>query len=134
MTASTLAAPDLSKANLELIFQEATIAANTAGAAWMAKAAPKYGVYDSFSGNLQGTMLDLCGNAHVVVKDKRSAFFRACKKHGFFDTNMYSCTMPIHHEWKHRQEHGLQLACAKAAIKVLNDHNIYAVKIWDYID
>ncbi len=133
--ASKLGAPDLSKSNLERIFTEATKAANTAGAKWMKEhSAPKYAVFDEFTGSLQGTMLDMCGNAHVVPSDKRSAFFKALKKFNILEDERYSCVLPIYHEWRHRQEYGLQLACAMAAINVFNEHNIYSVRLWDYID
>lgn len=134
MTASKLAAPDLSKSNLEYILNDARKAANTAGDKWMAEhTKPAFVVVDDFTGQRRGTLLDLCGNAHVVPSDKRSAFYKALKKFELID-DRYSSTVPILHDYRYRQEYGLQLACARAAINRLNEHNIYAVKIWDYID
>jgi hypothetical protein len=133
--ACKLGAPDLSEANLKRIFEDATKAANTAGDKWMAEhSTPAFVVRDVFTGKIEGTMLDSCGNAHVVPSDKRSAFFKALKKFKILEDDRFSCVLPIYHEWRSRQEHGLQLACARAAINVFNEHNIYAVKIWEYID
>lgn len=130
-----LGAPDLSEANLKRIFEDATKAANIAGNTWIIEhSIPAFVVRDVFTGKIKGTMLDSCGNAHVVPSDKRSAFFKALKKFKILEDGRFSCVLPIYHAWRHRQEHGLQLACAQAAVKVFNEHNIYAVKIWDYID
>jgi hypothetical protein len=126
---------DLSKENLERLFTEATEAANKAGAEWMNQHTnPAFVIVDEFTGQPQGTMLDICGNAHVVSSDKRSGFFRALKKFKFVDERNYCRTLPIVHNYSYRQEYSLQLACARAALKVLQDNGVTSVKIWDYVD
>ena len=124
---------------LELASQAAT----EAGMEWMRKAlgdlvttgAAKYQVIDDLNKAIVGHMLDLCGNAHVVVSDKRSAFFKALVKHDFLEHPTWGkVVLPIYHYWRHRQEHGLQVACARAALKVLQERGITKVGIWDYID
>lgn len=115
------------------IAQEALEAANAAGDAWMATATPKYEVKDSFTGRSHGTLLDLCGNAHVQFKDKRSKNYKMfvaadlVRKSG-------NGVLELPHKYRMRQEHGLMMACAQAAKAVLEKHGITDVRIWDYID
>jgi len=118
--------------NLADIAIEAVVAANKAGDEWMAKASPKYVVTDD-AGSNHGTLLDLCGNAHVQFRDKRSKNYKDCVKldlvrksgNGVFE---------LEHKYRHRQEHGLAMACAEAAKKVLESHGITDLRIWSYID
>lgn len=115
------------------IAQEALEAANAAGDAWMAAAKPQFEVRDAFTGRSQGTLLDLCGNAHVRFTDKRSKNYKA-----FVKANLVRQTgngvLELPHKYRMRQEHGLMMACAKAAKAVLEKHGITDVRIWDYID
>lgn len=125
---------------IRTLVDKATNAANEAGEKWMAEAearGPKYAVMDA---PLFGTpvdtgcrMLDLCGNAHVRFKDKRSSWFKAFKKVGAVRATE-SGVVEIWHKWKPRQEHGLQMACAEAAMKVLTEAGVTGLRIWDYID
>lgn len=118
--------------NLVNIANEAVIAANEAGDNWMAKASPKYVVTDD-TGRNYGSLLDLCGNAHVQFRDKRSKIYKDCVKldlvrksgNGVFE---------LEHKYRHRQEYGLMMACAEAAKKVLESHGITEVRIWSYVD
>jgi hypothetical protein len=112
------------------IAQEALEAANAAGDAWMSKATPAYVVTDG-RGTSYGTLLDLCGNAHLQFKDRRSKNYKSFVKAGLVRGNS---VIEIYHRYKHRQEHGLQVACAEAAKKVFEKHGITDVRIWSYID
>ncbi len=109
----------------------ATQAANVAGAEWMANAKPKYEVIQH--GKVIDTMLDLCGNAHVQFKDKRSAFYKAFKKDGFVRQSG-NAVVEIDHDYKFNQEHGLKMACANAAKASLEADGITGLRIWQYID
>lgn len=113
------------------IVQEAIEAANAAGDEWMTKAYPRYTVLDSNSIPF-GVMLDLCGNAHLVFSDRRSSAYKKFLKEGLV-RNSGNYVIEIRHKHKHRQEHGLQLACIQAAKKVFIKYEIN-VTVWSYID
>ena len=115
------------------IVQEATEAANKAGAEWLAKAKPQFVPVDAFTGHRYEPMLDLCGNAHVQFKDKRSKHYKMFMKEGLVRQSG-NAVVEIAHDYKMRQEHGLALACAEAAKKVLESYGITGLRIWDYID
>lgn len=121
------------------IVRQATDAANKAGAAWMTSAALKYNVHctNPATGKIEGApigqMLDLRGNAHVVFNDKRSANCKAFKKAGLSHDSGHA-VIEINHNFKHRQEHGLMVACVRAALDVFHKHDINDVKMWSYID
>jgi hypothetical protein len=87
-----------------------------------------------FTGEIErvtGTMLDLCGNAFLKFRDKRSALYKACKKHGFESFG----ALDISYKLQGRQEHGLHVAAMKAALEVLNQHGLGDQFILrDYID
>ena len=114
------------------IAQEALDAANKAGDLWMALASPKYVVTDG-RGRSQGTMLDLCGNAHLQFKDKRSKNYK-----DFLKANLVrrsgNGVVELNYRYTHRQEYGLHMACVEAAKKVFEDNGIADVRIWSYID
>lgn len=114
------------------IVQEALDAANKAGDFWMAAAAPKYVVSDSYGRSL-GTMLDLCGNAHLQFKDKRSKNYKDFLKADLVRKSGNG-VVELHHNYNHRQEYGLHMACVEAAKKVFEDNCITDVRIWSYID
>ncbi|NCQ52024.1 hypothetical protein GW796_09040 [archaeon] len=118
---------------------EANEAALEAGKTWMKEATtrgPAFTVYNSdLFGNLGstvGTLLDVCGNAHVECYDKRTKFGKWIKEKY---NKQYTLTVPIMNEFKCRQEHGLQYAMASAAKNVLVEkYGIKKLRIWDYID
>lgn len=130
---------DYTKENMELLLQTAIAAGNKAGDEWMANATPKYEVFDAdiitgqIRGPSRGQMLDLCGNAHIKVTDKRSKFYRSLKKFNLVK-NEYTATLPIYHKYMHRQEYGLALAIMKAAMEVLTSNGVKGIRIWEYID
>lgn len=110
------------------VIKEVNEVAFLAGAEWLANARPKYVV----EGYEDSPMLDLCGNAHIRVKDARTKFGRYIKsisdKHG-------ALTVPLTSEFRYRQEHGLQMAMVKAGIKLLKEkYDITDVYNWNYID
>lgn len=119
----------------EMVYH-ATIAANIAGDRWIANAAPKYEVYGvdfnglRIPGSNAGTMLDLCGNAHVQFKDKRTADYKQFVAAGA----ARNAVVEIQHKYKHRQEIGLAIACAEAAKKTLEGFGVVGLRIWSYID
>ena len=115
------------------IVQEAVAAANAAGDAWMASASPKFAVTDAFTGRVQGTMLDLCGNAHLQFRDKRSRNYKQFVKEDLVRKSGNG-VIELEHKYRYRQEHGLHMACVRAAKAVLEKHGITDVRIWDYID
>jgi len=120
--------------------EDANEAALKAGKEWMEAAiarGPAYSVHNSdLFGNSDpnpvGYMLDMCGNAHVRVRDGRTKFAkylkRVCKE-------KYTITVPIVNELKRRQEYGLMVAMAEAAKRVLEeDYLIKGLSLWTYID
>jgi hypothetical protein len=121
------------------VAQEALKAANAAGHEWMKNASPKYRVFnaDLFTGEPKGEsigeMLDLCGNAHLQFKDARTADYKAFLKAGLV-RRTGNKVVEIPHMWKRRQEHGLQMACIAAEVKVFHKYGITNIRIWDYID
>lgn len=125
------------KAEVDSLIQKATDAANKAGDIWMAEAKPKYSVHQSdLSGNTGtcvGVLLDVCGNAHVKFRDKRTAFYKLFTKYGYI-RHTGNGVVEIRHKWIPRQEYGLKIACAQAVKKVLDDAGVTGLTIWDYID
>ena len=115
------------------IVNEAVAAANAAGALWMAAAKPKYVPTDALTGYRYPAMLDLCGNAHLQVRDKRSKNYKLFVKLGLV-RKTGNGVIELPHSYKVRQEHGLQMACIEAAKKVFEANGITDVRIWDYID
>jgi len=116
--------------NNEIFFkaiEDASHAAQMAGDEWMKNAKPKYVVV----GYEDEPMLDLCGNAHVKVTDGRTAFGKYLKQDSWKST----ITVPLKTTYTYRQEHGLKVAMAEAALKVLTEkYGIKKLSIWSYID
>jgi len=125
--------------DVQKVMSEAIEAANIAGQEWMNAATPKFSVYNSDLitgapiGAPVGTMLDNCGNAHVRFRNKKSGWFKFFQRCGAI-RNTESGVIEIWHNWKSRQEYGLQVACATAAKKVLEDYGVTGLYVWDYID
>lgn len=118
------------KAMTELVLKS-QIHGDKAGDEWMEKATargPKYMV----DGNPEWTMLDLCGNAHVQVKDGRSAFSKFLKR--LDEHNRYNVTVPKSRKYIGRQEYGLAQAIARAQMEYLVEAGISGLRIWEYVD
>lgn len=119
------------------IVEKAVEAANLAGDEWLANATTKYEFCNTdLQGNQIGPgylVLDLCGNAHVQFRDKRSKDHRRFLKEGLL-TRTDNGVIDINHKHRSRQEFGLAEACAKAAMKVLEENGITGLRIWSYID
>jgi hypothetical protein len=119
---------------------KATEAANAAGDLWLANAKPKYAVHnaDPLTGQPIGkpidVMLDVCGNSHVQVADKRSKFYKAFKKMGIIRSGYDNGVVEINHKFKMRQEYGLAFACATAAKNSLIDSGVTGLRLWSYVD
>lgn len=120
--------------------EDANEAAYEAGKAWLEAAMASGPAYSVHSADIFGNcnpspidyMLDLCGNAHVRVRDGRSKFAKYLKR---AYREKYNITVPIVNKLKYRQEHGLMVAMAEAAKKVLEeDYLIKGLSIWSYID
>lgn len=124
----------LSKENLKVLMDEANRAAEAASQDWLNKAVPRFQVRDK-DGNDLGTLLDNCGFAKVVIKDRRSAFYRTLKKFNLIDPDRYTPVFPVSYTLCHRQEMGLHEAAVDAAIKVLAKYNLDSnVRRWAWID
>ena len=115
------------------LVQEATVAANLAGDEWMEKAKPKYVPVNAISGYRYPPMLDLCGNAHVRFTDRRTKNYKDFVKAELVRASGNG-VVEINHKYQFRQEHGLLLACAKAALAVMEANGISNLRIWDWID
>ena len=114
----------------ELVMKSQAVG-DKAGDRWMEKATahgPKYIV----DGNPEWTMLDLCGNAHVQVKDGRSRFSKFLK--GLDEHNRYNVTVLKSRKYIGRQEYGLAQAIARAQMEYLVAHGITGLRIWEYVD
>lgn len=115
------------------IVQEATVAANLAGDEWMQKATPKFTPVNAISGYKYPPMLDLCGNAYVRFIDKRKKSYK-----DFVKANLVRSSgngvVEIQHNYRFRQEHGLHVACAEAALAVLKANGVDGIRIWSWID
>lgn len=110
----------------------ATVAANIAGEEWLKEhQSPAFEVVDHFTGRRVGTMLDICGNAHVKVADKRSKFYKILRRLNMVDSQ--TGVVSIIHRFRGRQEYGLQVAAAHAAYNYLTEAG-YSCKIWSYVD
>ena len=112
------------------IYSDAQAAANDAGAAWLHQAQVKYLVTDTTK-KVVGTMLDVCGNAEVEFKDRRSVHFKAFKK---LDLIVCNSVLDMKHDYKYKQELGLHKACATAAMLSLTEAGITGLRIWSYVD
>ena len=112
------------------IYLNASQAANDAGADWLKQSQIKYLVTDG-TRKVVDTMLDICGNAEVEFKDRRSAHFKAFKK---MDLIFCDRVLDMNHDYKSNQELGLKRACAAAALKSLSDAGITGLRIWSYVD
>jgi hypothetical protein len=117
----------------------AIIAANEAGDKWIENAKPRYAFSSvDFDGNKipgqrSDIMLDVCGNAHVKFRDRRSAMYKAFKKAGHI-RNTESGVIEILHAYRPRQEYGLRVACATAAKAKLEELGVTGLQVWSYID
>jgi hypothetical protein len=116
------------EADLQDLMKYVNEAAQKSAQIWYDVARSKGPVYlvgdaNLFTGEIEritGTMLDLCGNAFLKFRDKRSAFYKACKKHGFESLG----ALDISYKLQGRQEHGLHVAAMKGALEVLNQHGL----------
>ena len=131
----------ISKEFLVQVLTEADEAATKASNEWLANAKPRYAVYsaDLITGKPNGGpidyMLDVCGYARVVVKDKRSAFFKALVKFGFMDSRKYTPTIDLNYPLRCRQEMGLHESAVKAAMEVFKKYELNdKLRVWAYID
>ena len=136
---SKLNVKSIKQKEFDNLFQDARLAATRAGDEWMANASPMFTIHtaDAVTGTSTGpslgTMLDLCGNAHMKFKDKRSAWFKAFVKFGKV-RGTSSGVIELDHKYSYRQEHGLKLACVEAARAVFTNAGVEGIIIWDYID
>ncbi len=113
-----------------LIFNQARVAAQAAGDAWIAKhTQPKYIVKDG-TGRAVGEMLDLCGRWYVETK-LNTAFGRWIAKRSQGGVSKW-IHFGINHEY--RQEMGLHQAMAEAALKVLEDGGIEGLTLYSWVD
>lgn len=118
--------------NYQQLILAATRAADLAGERWLQDhAQPAYGVYEG--NKLVGTLLDVCGNAHVRFRDKRSRHFKKLRAAGLLRPTD-SGVIEIWHRYRQRQEHGLLLACATAALSSLQAAGIDGLYVWEYVD
>lgn len=125
----------------KLLFDQAHLEASDAARVWLRDAlqrGPKFAVYqaDVLTGQRRGPavgeLLDLCGNAHVQFRKCNSKWYNAFKKAGLVRPTGNG-VIELRWDFHDRQEHGLQLTAAKAAVEVFRRHGV-DVKIWDYID
>jgi hypothetical protein len=108
------------------ILLEAEFAATAEAIAWMNQADPT-GIKRK---NYQ--MLDLCGNAYIRFKDKRSVHYKAFKKLGLLSAS--GTALYLHHSYESSQAHGLHVAAYKAGLAVLKSNGITDIQVHDYID
>lgn len=120
----------------ELIVK-ATEAAVEAGDKWVEEhTKPMFAVYKADVltgkqyGSCLGTMLDVCGMAHIRITDKRTAFSKYIKK----IQDGYNGAIFLKHKHSGRQEWGLNEACAYAAAKVFMDAGIKGIYVYSNID
>ncbi len=110
------------------VIKEVNEVAENAGKEWLANAKPKYGVV----GYKNSQMLDLCGNAHIRIKDARTKFGKYIKN---LTDEQGAITVPLFTSLRYRQEYGLHMAMVEAGIKLLNEkYCITDVYNWNYID
>lgn len=124
----------MSSIDYRYLLAEATVAANEAGCRWVNEhSKPAYEVYSSdLFGARIGTssyMLDLCGGAYILIKDRRTKFYKFVKQNG-----LGGSTVPIHHIYRGRQEAGLAEACMRAACEYLTKAGIPGLDLHTYID
>ena len=118
--------------DLAEIVAEACKAADAAADRWLMDAAdrgPRFNVISD--GQKIGTMLDVCGAAHVCAKGS-SRLGRWAKSQG---EQCYTAgvTLPITYRLQDRQEWGLHRAAAAAAREVFKAHGLETA-LWSYID
>ena len=119
--------------NIQEMIDEASKAAEAAGKSWMEAAVPKYVVHEELSGENFGTLLDMCGAAYVRVRDGRTKFARALKKH--IGDYRGATTVPLETSYRRRQEYGLAVAQARAALMVLEgQYGIKGLYVWKWVD
>ncbi len=109
----------------EKVIKEANVAALKAGDEWLAKATPKFSV-----GNCQ--MLDMCGSAYVRIDDGRTKFAKFLKEK--YPRGTSTILVPIHNKHKGRQEYGLAVDMAYAALEVIENAGIKKCRVWEWID
>ena len=78
-------------------------------------------------------MLDLCGGAYIQVSDRRTKQYSALRKYGYIDTYSQGI-IEIRHAYQGRQEHGLKIACARAAADSLIESGFINLQVRDYVD
>jgi hypothetical protein len=126
-------------ASVIVLMAEMRDAADKAATDWLAAAearGPKYSVHQADllgnQGPAIGTMLDVCGNAWVELKDKRTKLYKAFKGAGYLTPSGNS--VALNYNLRGRQEMGLHIAAAEAALKVLTDRGIKEARVHSYID
>ena len=121
------------------LMDDATKAANEAGAAWLTQATPQYRVLqhanpmDDNSPVVKdyGTMLDVCAIVYIQITDKRTAFAKWAIAHGGAPNGHF---LRVPHNYVMRQEMGLLEAAYGAALKVLQDAGIPKLSLYSRID
>lgn len=112
------------------IMKEANEAAQKGAQIWLDVArskGPEYqvGQADLLTGEMIGEpigyLLDLCGNAYLKFRDRRSLNFRAFNKIGQADREGI---VNVNYKLQGRQEHGLHIAAHRAALEVFNKYGI----------
>lgn len=126
----------MSSVDYRYLLAKATDAANEAGQQWVSEhTRPAYEVYSvDLAGNRLSNessyMLDLCGGAYILIKDRRTKFYKFVKHHKGCCSN----TVQIHHIYRGRQEAGLNEACMRAAYNYLKAAGIPGLELRTYID
>lgn len=125
----------------EKIIVDATKAAKEAGDKWIAEhTKPVFAVYNAdlitgkAYGKCLGTMLDCCGFASILVKDKRTAFAKWLKTVQPSWDGGYNGAVRINDKHSGRQEWSLNEARMYAAYKVLTDAGIKGIEVYSRID
>lgn len=131
--------PPISQKVFLSVFRDAITAANIAGDEWMKNAKPRFSIHNSDIltheniGAELGTMLDLCGNAHLKFNDRRSAWFKVFTKFGKI-TETDSSIIYFNYKYSSRQEYGLKVECVNAAKRVFEQFGITGIRVLDYVD
>lgn len=117
--------------NFQEIYNEACAAAQVAAQEWLTNAEAAGDKWKVMNGTQEvGRMLDLCGNAYIQLRDKRTAFARWAAVNCVAHYESLDLPYPL----RSRQEHGLHIAAMRAALKVLTEAGIEKLAFRSYID
>lgn len=108
----------------EEVLAEMNEAADKASKEWLVRAIPSWNVVDGYTGEVVGTMLDVCGGAYLKITDGRKSFCKYVKARTAKQGSNYCASIPVVYQLRCRQEQGLAESAITAAFQVLKKFSL----------